>query len=170
MNKEIDDQESRGSSEEKGDGGNHSVHPQLLPPLDPHESHDDHIEDTLGTLAQLESSLCRGEEAWSVEFGNDGLSAVVEFECRRVESGETEIPFVTGSVHFERPVKSQWPTAGLLHDLADVLRLEVVLEERIMEVLPLDLGNLDLVSSLLLRPLLALGSVMEWRSNLGDFR
>ena len=56
-------------------------------------------------------------------------------------------------------LQSQWPSAGLLHDLVDVLRLEVVLEERIMEKLPLDLGNLDLVPSLFLQPLLALGGI-----------
>jgi len=56
------------------------VHPQLLPPFDPHKSHDDHVEDVLGTLTEFEGSFVRGEGARSMEPGNDRLSAVVEFE------------------------------------------------------------------------------------------
>jgi len=48
-------------------------------------------------------------------------------------------------------LQSKWPTAALLHELVDVLRLEVVLEERVVEELPLDLGNLDPVPSLRLQ-------------------
>jgi len=60
-------------------------------------------------------------------------------------------------------LQSKWPTAGLLHDLVDVLRLEVVLEERIVEALPLDLGKLYPVALLLQLPL-TLGSVIVGES------
>ena len=40
-------------------------------------------------------------------------------------------------------LQSERPTACLLHEFVDVLRLEIVLEECIVEELPLDLGNLD---------------------------
>ena len=73
-------QKATGSSEEENGTGNHSVHPQLLPPFDPHESHDDHVEDVLGTLAEFKGSLVRGEGARSMESGDDRLSAVVELE------------------------------------------------------------------------------------------
>jgi len=96
-------------------------------------------------VAELESSLSRGEATRSVELGDNRLAAIIEFECRRVESSETEVPLVTDPVHLERPVKSERPTTSLLHDFVDVLGLVVVLEERIMEKLPLDLGNLDIV-------------------------
>ena len=56
-------------------------------------------------------------------------------------------------------LQSQWARASLLHDLVDIFCLEVVLEERIMEELPLDLGNLDLAGSLL-QLLLVLGGIM----------
>jgi len=58
---------------------------------------------------------------------------------------------------------------GLLHDFVNILRLEVVLKERIMEELPVDLGDLNLAPSLL-RLLLDFRSVMGYRSNLSGFR
>jgi len=169
MVRETDPRESAGS-EEKSDSGNHGEHPQPLSPLNPDESHDDRVENVLGTLTKLQSNLRRGEGARSVEFGNNGLGAIVEFECRRIEPGETEIPFVIGSVRLERPVEPQWSTTGLLHDLADVLGLEVVLEERIVEELPLDLGYLDLPPSLRLQLRLDLRSRTTRRGDRGGFR
>jgi hypothetical protein len=41
-------------SEEHGGSGNHSKHPQPLPPLNPHEGHDDHINDVFRTRTELE--------------------------------------------------------------------------------------------------------------------
>jgi len=55
--KETVHQEPAGSSEEESDGGNHCEHSQPLPSLDPHESHDNRVEDVLRTLAELESDL-----------------------------------------------------------------------------------------------------------------
>jgi len=123
------------------------VHPQPLSPFNPHEGHDNHVEDVLRTLAELKGGFSRGKGTWSMEFGDDGLSTVVEFERRRIESDKTKVPFVAGSVHFERPVKSQWCTARPLHDIIDGLGLEVVFEESIMEELPMDLGDLDIARS-----------------------
>jgi len=54
-----------------------TVYPQLLPT---HTSHDDNVEDVLGTLAELKGSFVRGEGARSMESGDDRLGAAVEFE------------------------------------------------------------------------------------------
>ena len=67
-------------SEENSSGRNHGGDPQLLPPFDPHECHDDHVEDVFGTMAELESGLRRGEATWSVVLCNDCLTTVIEFE------------------------------------------------------------------------------------------
>jgi len=55
-------------------------------------------------------------------------------------------------------LQSQRPAAGRLHDIVDVLRLEVVLKERILEV-SMDLGNPDIVPSFRLQLLELEGTV-----------
>ena len=78
-NKEIDHKEASWS-EEHGGGGNHREHPQPLSPRNPYESHDDRVEDVLGTLAEFESELCRGEGTRPVKLGDDCLGIVIKFE------------------------------------------------------------------------------------------
>ena len=53
--------------------------------------------------------------------------------------------------------------------MIDIFCLEVLLEEGIVEELPVDLGDLDFASFPLRLPLV-LGSVMERRGDLGGFR
>ena len=54
-----------------------------------------------------------------------------------------ELALVSRVLYRRSDLQSERPTAGLLHELVDVFRLEIVLEERIVEEFPLDLGNLD---------------------------
>ena len=68
------------SSEEDSSGREHGSDPQLLPPFDPHECHDDHIEDILVTMTELESGLRRGKGARSVELSDNCLTTVIELE------------------------------------------------------------------------------------------
>ena len=76
----IDHRGMTGLSEEHGGGGDHREHPQSLPPLDPHERHDDHIKDVFRTRAEFESKFRRAEGARSVELGDNSLGAVDPLE------------------------------------------------------------------------------------------
>lgn len=95
-----------GSSQEHRSSGNHREHPQPLPPLNPHKSHDNHVEDVFGTRAEFEGEFGRTEETRSVELGDNSLSTVNPFKFGGVESDETKVPPVADTVHFERPVES----------------------------------------------------------------
>jgi hypothetical protein len=55
----------------------------------------------------------------------------------------------SGTLGEDKALQSQWPATGLLHNLIDILRLQFVLEERIVEELPVDLGDLNLDVSIL---------------------
>lgn len=66
----------------------------------------------------------------------------------------------------KRDIQSQWPTTRLLHDLIDILGLQLMLEERIVEELPMDLGDLSLGVSISV----VSGSREGKRRDFGDLR